>query len=87
MSRRRLPTGCRLCRRRLRPHERPEGICDRCLRANQTAPGALSVSRVSNDDAADEEAVEEATTAKVETAQTRRTADVYREDELSEKGC
>jgi hypothetical protein len=32
--RRRLPTTCRLCRRKLKAYERPEGICDECLRAH-----------------------------------------------------
>jgi hypothetical protein len=29
---------CRLCRAKLKTYERPEGICDRCLRAHQTWP-------------------------------------------------
>jgi hypothetical protein len=53
MSRRPLATVCRLCGAELRPHERSERVCDDCLRANLTAPGALSVSPASNHDAAD----------------------------------
>jgi hypothetical protein len=54
MSRRSLATVCRFCGAELRAHERPEGVCDDCLRAHQTAPGALSFVRASNHDAADE---------------------------------
>lgn len=34
-----VATLCQLCKRDLQPHERPEAVCDSCLRANQTMPG------------------------------------------------
>jgi hypothetical protein len=35
MSRRKT---CRLCRKRLKEYERPEGICDACLRRYTPSP-------------------------------------------------
>ena len=33
-----LALNCRLCKKELRQHERPEGVCDVCLRQQQTGP-------------------------------------------------
>ena len=32
------PRRCSVCRSELRAHERPEGVCDSCLRAAQVTP-------------------------------------------------
>jgi NMD protein affecting ribosome stability and mRNA decay len=33
-----MRTICRLCGEQLKQYERPEGVCDRCLRSRQTLP-------------------------------------------------